>query len=366
MERHALQRDKSMHIIPLGENPVLAVRSQSDTRSVPAELSRSYGIITSDPHMQWILHLAQRLSRTNLAVLITGQTGTGKELVAKMIHQESSRATKPFIAQNCPAIPGNLLESEMFGFRKGAFTSAVRDRHGIFELADGGTIFLDEVAELPTDVQPKLLRVIEEGEVWPLGAERPHHVNVRLIAATNRDLETEVKAGRFREDLFYRLSVFPISLPPLRSRRGDIPLLVEHFVADYAEQYGRVPPDVSFEVLDLLKQYPFSGNIRELKNLIARAVFLMDEGSTLMPEHFPGLNGSPMQAKTFREQVREFKVRIIHEALDHEGSMGTVAKRLGMSRRNLYKLCRRLGLAGLKGSSGEPKWRLSGQRFGSA
>jgi transcriptional regulator with GAF, ATPase, and Fis domain len=316
------------------------------------------GLATKDPHMQWIIHLALRVARTNLPVLITGETGTGKEVLARQIHMNSLRAGARFVAQNCSAIPPNLLESEMFGYKRGAFSGAMHDRRGLFDIADGGTVFLDEVGDLPAEAQPKLLRVIQEGEIWPLGAEKPHRVNVRIIAATNHDLEADVKVGRFRDDLFYRLSVFPITLPPLRSRRSDIPVLVEYFATIYAERCGKPRRGISSEVLALLEQYHFPGNIRELENLIARAIVLMDEGEVLLPEHFPTLKAISVGPATLREQVKRFKAEVVLDAIRHEGSMTRAARRLGMSARNLSKLCHRLGLSGLsapKSSGISPK-----------
>src|ERR1700685_4138468 len=209
-------------------------------------------------------------------VLITGETGTGKELVARAIHRRSKRSSHPFISVNCAAIPRDLIPSELFGHEKGAFTGATQQRLGRFELADGGTIFLDEVGEIPAETQIALLRVLQESEFERVGGVRSIRTDVRVVAATNRDLQTAIAAGTFRSDLFYRLNVFPIEVPPLRERREDIPILVEYFIDRYARNAGKIIRGVSKKSLELLRSYPWPGNIRELQNIIERSAIVCD------------------------------------------------------------------------------------------
>lgn len=221
-----------------------------------------------------VLDRVETVAPTDSTVLITGETGCGKELIARAIHSHGSRKHRPLVKLNCGAIPTGLVESELFGHMKGAFTGALERRTGRFELADGGTLFLDEVSELPLDTQVKLLRVLQEHEFEPLGSSRTIQVNVRIIAASNRDLERAVQEGRFRADLYYRLNVLPIVLPPLRQRRSDIPLLAIFFVERYARQFGKQITGIAQDAMDLLSKYDWPGNIRELQNVVERAVVL--------------------------------------------------------------------------------------------
>jgi transcriptional regulator with PAS, ATPase and Fis domain len=230
-------------------------------------------MIAGDPLMQKLDDLIRRAAPTEATVLITGETGTGKELVARTIHALSSRASKGFVPINCAAIPQELLESELFGHAKGAFTGALAPRPGIFQLAKGGTLLLDEVGELPLGLQAKLLRVLQEREVWPLGADHPVPVDVRVIASTNKDLEAEVAKGTFREDLFYRLQVIPIIVPPLRTRRSDIPRLVQCFLEKCNRRYG-VSVEISTEAMVYLWEYDWPGNVRQLENVVEQLVIL--------------------------------------------------------------------------------------------
>lgn len=291
--------------------------------------------------MQDLIQLALRAARTHLPVLIMGETGTGKELLARFIHMNSPRATKPFVPQNCAAIPLSLFESELFGYYRGAFTSANRDRHGAFDVAHGSTLFLDEVGELPAEAQPKLLRALEGGEIWSLGAETAHRVDVRVIAATSRDLQADTEQGRFRRDLFYRLAVIRLVIPPLRARPHDIALLAEHFIAKFSDLCAIAPPVLSAEALALLEQHTFPGNVRELEILIARAIVMMGDGGMLLPELFPDVNVRP-PPRTYCEQVKMFKAKLILDAIERAGSVSGAARLLGMSSRNLNKLRQRL------------------------
>ena len=233
-------------------------------------------IVGTSPPLQTVLSRVSKVAPTDSSVLITGETGTGKELVARAIHRRSRRSSRAFVSVNCAAIPRDLIASELFGHEKGAFTGATQRRLGRFELAEGGTIFLDEVGELPAETQIALLRVLQEREFERVGGAGPIRTDVRVIAATNRDLEAAIAAGMFRSDLFYRLNVFPIEMPPLRERREDIPLLVEYFIDRYARKAGKSFQAVNKKSLDLLQSYPWPGNIRELQNVIERSVIVCE------------------------------------------------------------------------------------------
>lgn len=244
------------------------------------------GMIGKSPEMTKLFSLIERIKNISSHVLITGESGTGKELVARAIHQEGIRSDQPYCILNCAAIPENLLESEMFGHVKGAFTGAISDKEGIFERADKGTLFLDEIGEMPLNLQAKLLRVVQEGEVTPVGSGKIHKVDVRIIAATNRDLMTEVKNGRFREDLYYRLNVIPLQLPPLRKRMGDIPLLIDYFLTLFSKKLNRLSLKLSPDAKKWLYSYDYPGNIRELSNMIEYSVALL-EGDVIQLEDLP-------------------------------------------------------------------------------
>src|SRR5437588_2324351 len=231
-------------------------------------------IVGNSPALLDVLRRVETVAPTDSTVLITGETGCGKELIARAIHSRSKRSHRPLVKLNCGAIPTGLVESELFGHMKGAFTGALERRTGRFELADGGTLFLDEVSELPLETQVKLLRVLQEHEFEPLGSSRTLRVNVRIIAASNRDLEKAIQEGRFRADLYYRLNVLPMILPPLRQRRSDIPLLTHFFVERFSRQFGKPMTGVAQDTMELLSQYSWPGNIRELQNVIERAVVL--------------------------------------------------------------------------------------------
>jgi len=289
----------------------------------------------------------RKISRTDAVVLLYGETGTGKELFARAIHYNSSRKSKPFISIDCGALTETLLESELFGHVKGAFTGAIEHKKGLFETADGGTIFLDEVGVASPQIQTKLLRVLQEHEIKRVGGNKSIKVDVRVIAATNTDLEQQIKDGKFREDLFYRLSVIPITLPPLRERIDDIPLLVSHFLKKYADKAGSKSKKMSPEVVQILKKYNWPGNIRELENVIERAVVL-EEGDTIAIESLPDkLRGQEIEideeriiAEGLKNTVEQTERNIILKAFKEcaENQYQT-AKKLRISRQNLqYKL----------------------------
>ncbi|MFZ5587865.1 MAG: sigma 54-interacting transcriptional regulator [Thermodesulfobacteriota bacterium] len=303
------------------------------------------GIVGKDAKMRRIYHLLDEVAPSDATVLITGESGTGKELVAQAIHRKSPRRDRPFVVINCAAYPETLLESELFGHEKGAFTGAVRQKPGRFELAHGGTIFLDEVGEIPLPAQVKLLRVLQDQKFERLGGERTLSVNVRVLAATNKDLLAQVRSGRFRDDLYYRLSVIPIHLPPLRERPGDIPLLARHFLASFARQQGKTVADFSPEALRLLLEYPWPGNVRELENTVEHAAVLARGGSVTpadLPAALRQAQALPPPPRTIQEQER----RLLEEALAATGwNKKLAAQRLGISRSALYQKLKRHGLA---------------------
>jgi transcriptional regulator with PAS, ATPase and Fis domain len=285
-----------------------------------------------------------RVAESGLPVLLLGETGTGKELFARLLHDNGPRRAGRFVAQNCGALPEALLETELFGHTRGAFTGATGDRRGLFEEADGGTVFLDEVGEMSAAMQLRLLRVLQEGEVRRLGAPGVRKVDVRVIAATNAHLEADVEAGRFRRDLYYRLNVFPISLPPLRDRSADIPALAEAFLRPACRRARRVIPSISPEAMALLQAYPFPGNVRELENEIERAVALAEDGRPIETRHLSErmqLSRGVARASTLAEAIEQLKWRLIEDALRDCGSKTRAAERLGLSRQSLQQMLRR-------------------------
>jgi formate hydrogenlyase transcriptional activator len=251
----------------------LLLREEIDKASMFEE------IVGTSPALRTVLSNLSKVAPTNSTVLITGETGTGKELVARAIHRRSPRASRAFVSVNCAAIPSSLISSELFGHEKGAFTGAIQRRQGRFELADGGTIFLDEVGELPAEIQVSLLRVLQEHEFERLGGTRPIHTNVRVVAATNRDLESAIEDNTFRSDLFYRLNVFPLEMPALRDRREDIPLLIEYFTHRLAKRAGKKINKIRKETLNMLQSYDWPGNVRELQNVVERAIIVSESDS---------------------------------------------------------------------------------------
>ena len=257
--------------------------TQPISRDAECKIYRLDRMVAKSPAMLKIFQLIPRIADSTSSVLITGESGTGKELVARAIHNLGTRAGKPFVVVNCGGIPENLLESELFGYAKGAFTGAVQEKQGLFTMAHGGTLFLDEIGELPMMLQVKLLRVVQEKSFIPLGGTRENKVDVRIIAATNRDLEREVMGGRFREDLYYRLNVINIRTPPLRERPEDIPLLVQYFLDKYSKEQGKAVQGISSFAMNALIKYPFPGNVRELENIIERSVAL-SSSSLILPE----------------------------------------------------------------------------------
>jgi two-component system response regulator AtoC len=293
-----------------------------------------------------LLDDARRVARRPVTVLLRGETGTGKELVASLIHAESARREGPCVRFNCAAIPAELAEAELFGHARGAFTGAVAARRGFFAQADGGTLVLDEVGELPLSLQPKILRALQEGEVQPVGAGRVERVDVRVVASTNRDLRAAVAGGLFRDDLYYRLAVVELTIPPLRERPEDVPLLLEHFRRRYAARFDL--PDVRFTgaLAAALAARPWPGNVRELENAVARLLAL-SEGGTLGVEALAGLAGdAPTGApRGLREEAAAFARRLLQQALAASGAnQSEAARRLGLSRMTLLDKLKRHGL----------------------
>jgi formate hydrogenlyase transcriptional activator len=304
-------------------------------------------IIGKSPALETVLEQVERVAPTDSTVLIEGETGTGKELIAHAIHNLSSRCGRPFIKLNCAAIPLDLLESELFGHERGAFTGAIAQKVGRFELADKGTLFLDEVGDIPPALQPKLLRVLQEQEFERLGSTRTHQVNVRLVAATNRDLAEMVKRGQFRNDLYYRLNVFPLTLPPLRARREDIPALVMHFVEILSRRLCRKIEHIPPETMSALSSYDWPGNIRELQNLIERAVILSNYG--VLPNPLPDAGtetavASPAET-TLRDSERTLILRTLETAGWVIGGPNGAAAKLGLKRTTLICKMQKLAIS---------------------
>jgi two-component system response regulator AtoC len=312
------------------------------------------GIIGGGEGLRGVLEVARKVARHPSTVLVTGESGTGKELLARLVHRASPRAAAPFVAVNCGAIPEALLESELFGHTKGAFTGATAERLGLFEEADGGTLFLDEIGELPAALQVKLLRALQEGEVRRVGDNQSRTVDVRVVAATSRDLEAETAAGRFRSDLYYRINVVHLHLPPLRDRREDIPDLVRHFVDAYNRKFGLAVRRVSPEAMRLLMEYPWPGNVRELENVVERALVLAD-GPEVAAEHLhPSLRttAAPVtlpaaEDLSVKRQTVALERELIRRALERTGGNRTRAARLlELSHRALLYKIREYGLEG--------------------
>jgi formate hydrogenlyase transcriptional activator len=304
-------------------------------------------IIGTSPALESVLEQVERVAPTDSTVLVQGETGTGKELIARAIHNLSPRCGRPFIKLNCAAIPFDLLESELFGHEKGAFTGAIAQKIGRFELADKGTLFLDEVGDIPLPLQPKLLRVLQEQEFERLGSGRTHQVDVRLVAATHRNLVEMVKRNEFRSDLYYRLNVFPVPLPPLRARREDIPALVEHFVEIYARRMGKQINCISPETMSELTSYPWPGNIRELQNFIERSVILTS--GNVMESPLASLrNAAEVESLgpiTMEDAERDHIRKTLEQTRWVVSGPNGAAARLGIKRSTLYFRMQKLGIS---------------------
>jgi len=330
-----------------------------------AALAPGTDMIGSGPAMQRVFELVNKVAPANASVVITGQSGTGKEIVARAIHSLSQRKEKPFLALNCGAIPPTLIESELFGYERGAFTGADQRRLGNFELAHGGTLFLDEIGELPLEMQGKFLRVLEERKFRRLGGKSEVEVDVRVICATNRDLKEEIKQGHFREDLYFRLHVFTIHLPPLKERREDVPLLVQHFVEKFNAETGKHVQGVSAGAMDVLQNYAWPGNIRELRNTVERAMILTD-GDTIDEEHLPpDMRPSQRESAALRLplglELREVEKDYILASLQRNaGNKARTAESLGISEKTLYNKLNRYAAAA-RDRAGDPPREIAGE-----
>ncbi len=318
------------------------------------------GIISRSRKMQEIFSIIDNVAVTVSTILITGESGTGKEMVARAIHNKSPRHHKPFVVINCAAIPEQLLESELFGHKRGSFTGAIADKKGLFDEANDGTVFLDEIGEVPPSIQVKLLRVLQEGEIRPVGDVNPHHVDVRVLAATNQDLVQCVKEGRFREDLYYRLNVISIALPPLRDRTDDVPLLTYHFLEKYSNKTGKRVDKIAVDALQALQAYSWIGNVRELENVVERAVVLATE-DTISARDLPprilgesfyllGEEGSgDLTQYSYREAKERMLVSFNRAYLKSllkmsSGNISYAAEKAGMDRSNFKKLLKKYGV----------------------
>jgi two-component system nitrogen regulation response regulator NtrX len=333
----------------------LAVKGLSDSvERLLSEVESRHEIVGSSFQIRQVLERVERVGPSEARVLITGENGTGKELVARAIHRLSSRSEEDFVEVNCAAIPSELIESELFGHIKGSFTGAVADRAGKFEQAHLGSLFLDEVGDMSLAAQAKVLRALEQGVITRVGSSKPIQVDVRVVAATNKDLETEIHEGRFREDLYYRLNVVPIEIPPLRDRREDIPMLVRHFVG-LLERNDRVTPrDISKGALERLQLLEWPGNVRELRNTVER-LLILSSGETIEADDVEylatgggggsGLGGEILQAGTFAEfKDKAEKAYLLQRLREHDWNVSETARAIGMPRSNLYKKIERYGM----------------------
>jgi two-component system, NtrC family, nitrogen regulation response regulator NtrX len=338
-------------IVLVVRNALEYVRLESENRRLRAELEEKHQILGNSVPMKALRQQIALTAPTNGRVLIYGESGTGKELVARALHASSLREAMPFVEVNCAAIPEELIESEMFGHRKGSFTGASEDKIGKFQKADGGTLFLDEVGDMSLKTQSKVLRVLEEQRVEPLGSNTPVTVDVRVVAATNKKLEEEIARNVFREDLFYRLNVIPFYVPALRDRIEDIPILAAHFLKAFCEEYGKKQKEFSAPSIDVLLSYPWPGNVRELKNLVERLVIICPspriEPHHLPPEVFRGASKSPQKPYESLQEARSAYERefVLRKLEENRWNMTKAAQALGLERSHLYRKMRTLGIA---------------------
>jgi len=343
-------------------NQILVLENQNLRNSIESTIQADE-IIGDSPAMQQVFSLMEKVSNSTATVFVAGETGTGKELIAACIHRNSPHRNGMFIAQNCAALPEELLESELFGYQKGAFSGATGNKKGLIEAAHNGTLFLDEIGDMPLNLQTKLLRVLQEQEVRPLGALKSVKVNVRVIAATHQSLPELIKQGRFREDLYYRLNVFPINLPPLRERRQDLPALVNHFVNHFARVYGKQIKGLKPVVMDLLQAHRLPGNIRELRNAIERAVLLVEDAGVVDIKHLPSeitqegdlaalSSGDGEENKGLKAIMHKLEAQVIAQQLaKHNGNQTRTAEFLGISRRSLVEKLSRYSLRHMDGQT---------------
>jgi two-component system nitrogen regulation response regulator NtrX len=342
-------------ILVLLRNALQHLDLQEENTRLKETIESRYEIVGKSYAIRALIDKIEKVAATPARVLITGENGTGKELVARAVHRQSSRAAKPFVEVNCAAIPSELIESELFGHMKGSFTGAVQDRAGKFEQADRGTLFLDEVGDMSLNAQAKVLRVLQDNVVTRIGGAKPIQVDVRVLAATNKNVEEEIAAGRFREDLYYRLNVVPIHVPPLRERREDIPLLVQHFVSTLSEREGVTPRSVAPEALQCLTEFDWPGNVRELRNTMERLLILANgpKITTADVERLVGRRasegsgglGSLTEMKTFEEfKHAAERAFLLAKLREYDWNVSETARALDMPRSNLYKKIERYGL----------------------
>jgi two-component system, NtrC family, response regulator AtoC len=345
-------------LVRILKKAVLSFKFQSEELKIWKLGGSQIPMIGDSPKMLKLYGVLDKVAASDSTVLILGESGTGKELIAAAIHERSKRSQSAFVKINCAAIPANLMESELFGHERGAFTGAVSSKPGRFELADKGTLFLDEIGEMTVEMQVKLLRVLQEKTFERVGGLRTHTVDVRLIAATNRDLEKEVREGRFRSDLFYRLNVVPLELPPLRERPEDIPKLVAFFLQKMGDRMKKTPPVMQPETLELLAQYPWPGNVRQLENVIER-VMVLNEGGNIVPEHLPdeildfeeqkfeeriAVSGGSLK-EMVKDATRRIEKKAIEEALvETQNNVTQAARKLNISRKGLQIKMKELGI----------------------
>ena len=335
------------------ENALKLQRLESENRQLRQRLGK-HEIVWKGEAMRRVIAQLERVAASETRVCIFGETGTGKELVARTLHERSPRSAGPFVTLNCAAVPAELIESELFGHEKGSFTGASGRHIGKFEQADQGTIFLDEIGDMPLNMQAKLLRVLEEGEVERIGGDKPVTVNVRVVVATHRDLEARVREEKFRQDLFHRIHVFPLLLPPLRERRDDIPALVDHFAAQVCAQNGWKPVPFTADAIEALQSHPWPGNVRELRNMVERLMLLAPDGQVdlatvqvALPKTSPGMSAPPgaIGSGALADRVQSFEREVILAELkrSHQ-NMSLAAKTLGLERSHLYKKAEQLGI----------------------
>ncbi len=349
---YLLKQSRNEEIKQMVKQAIMMRKLRKENKFLRQELRKNHSerpIIGKSDKIRQVFSLVDKVAETDSTILISGESGTGKELVAREIHYKSCRAEGPFVSINCGALPETLLESELFGHVKGSFTGAVRDKDGLLAVARGGTFFLDEVGETSSAIQVKLLRVLQEREIIPVGGIKPIKVDVRLIAATNADLESDVESGKFRADLYYRLNVIPVRIPPLRERKDDIPLLVDHFLKLYCEGVGRSQKSICPEAFEVLMRYDWPGNVRELENALERAVIL-EEGRVIAAEDLPErLRRSPTERQgsvvsasnlTLEELEREYLLKVLDEAGWHKKRAAAI---LGINASTLYRKLQRYG-----------------------
>jgi two-component system nitrogen regulation response regulator NtrX len=343
-------------VVLVARNALDYVRLEDENRRLRAELEERHQILGGSVPMKALRQQIALTAPTTGRVLIYGESGTGKELVARALHEHSARSGMPFVEVNCAAIPEELIESEMFGHRKGSFTGASEDKVGKFQKADGGTLFLDEIGDMSLKTKSKVLRVLEEQRVEPLGSNQPVTVDVRVLAATNKKLEEEIGRNLFREDLFYRLNVIPFYVPALRERTEDIPVLAAHFLKEFCEAYGKKPKEFTPTASEVLLAYPWPGNVRELRNLVERLVIMCPspriEPHHLPPELFRGASKSPQKPYESLQEARSAYERefVLRKLEENRWNMTKAAAALGLERSHLYRKMRSLGIAPSKAS----------------